>query len=177
MVIVWAPIPAVASEADPAIATAEAIKEGASRLSAAKAAAYTEETETKEGLMAKATALKQEIRLYKATAKMLQTPENMPISVKYLGEERRLIGNQEVTEHVYLFDDKRHAVLAIKTATADAELSFINFRLSRIAEREWPCRAESSRCNSSVISETTKKNQEARESFLGALNTIRIFAP
>ncbi len=168
-VIVWAPIPAIASDADPAIATAEAIKEGASRLSAARAAAYVEETEAKESLMAKAAALEQELGRYKATAKVLQTAGNTPILVKYLGQETRLNGNQETTEYTYLFDDKRHAVLAIKTATAEAELGFIKLRLSRIAGGEWPCRAEDLRCASATTT--------AQESYRGALQEIKMFVP
>lgn len=174
-VIAWAPISAIAGEADPAIAVAEAITDGASRLSVAKTAAYADETMTRRELKAKAAALEQELEHYKTTAKVLQTTENMPISVKYSGQEKRLSGNQEVTEYMYLFNDRRHAVLTIKTATAEAELRFIKLRLSRVAEREWPCLTESVSCGT-VIALTKRKN-EAEESYNSTLQTIRMFVP
>lgn len=173
-VIAWAPPTAVAETDNPAIAIAEAIKESASRLSVARAATYTEETETKESLVAKAAALEQEAGLYKTTAKMLKAMEDTPISVKYLGEEKWLSGIYYFTEYTYFpRDERKQAVLAIKAATADAELSFINLRLSRFAEKD-ACLAGNSRCASA---ETERKNKEARESFLNALNTIRMYAP
>ena len=175
-VIAWAPPTAVAETDNPAIAIAEAIKESASRLSVARAATYTEEAETRESLVAKAAALEQEAGLYKTTAKMRQTLEDNPISVKYLGEEKRLGGNFHVTEYTYLPRDKKaHAVLAIKAATADAELGFVNLRLSRLAEKE-SCLAGNARCDSS-IAESGRKNKEAQESLFKALNVMRMSVP
>lgn len=174
--IAWAPIPAIASETDPAIAVAEAITDSASRLSTAKTAAYADETMTRMELTAKAAALEQEAGLYKATVKMRQTLEDNPISVKYLGEEKRLGGNFHVTEYTYLPRDKKaHTVLAIKAAAADAELGFVNLRLSRLAEKE-SCLAENAQCDS-AIAEFGRKNKEAQESYNSTLQTIRMFVP
>lgn len=174
-IFAWIPT-AFAGETDPAVATAEAIKEGASRLSAAKAAAYAEETETKESLMAKAASLEQELERYKTAAKELQA-ENTPISVKYLGQENRLNGNQEVTEYIYVLSgDKRHAALAIKTATAETELGFVNLRLSRIVGGEFPCHTKDSRCKS-AMAKWQLENSQAQESYKGALREIRMFVP
>lgn len=176
-IFAWIPT-ASAGETDPAVvATAEAIKEGASRLSAAKAAAYAEETMTKEELMVKAASLEQELERYKTAAKELQIAENTPISVKYLGQENRLNGNQEVTEYLYvLHGDKRHAALAIKTATAETELGFVNLRLSRIAGGEFPCHTKDSRCKSAMV-KWQLENAQAQESYKGTLREIRMFVP
>lgn len=176
-VIAWTPILAVANGADdPAVAVSEAVKNGASRLFGAYASAYVDETTGKEALVKKVAALEQEVGLYKATAKMLQTAENTPISMKYLGQERRLSGNYEVTEYTYLLhNDERHAVLAIGAATALAERDLVELHLSKIAEKE-ACGAKSERCDNATA-KWRLKNSQAQESYNSALKTIKMFVP
>lgn len=175
-VIAWTPFSAIA-ETDPAVAVAEAAVIGISKVSEAYAAAYADETMTREGLMAKAATLRQESDLYKATAKMLKTMEETP-SVKYLGEERRLSGVYSVTEYKYpARDERRHAVLAIKTVVADAELEFVNLRLARLLMEA--CANGNIQCEAMLVPayRALHESAEAKDTYTKALNTIRFAVP
>lgn len=175
LVFAWMPS-AVANENDPALAVAEAAIIGISKVSEAYAAAQADETMTVKELSAKAVTLKEESELYEATAKMLKTMDETP-TMKYLGEERRLSGTYHVTEYKYPARDvRRYAVLAIKSAVANAELKFVNLRLARLSMEtcvtgELPCNART------ASARALHESAEAKDAYTEALNTIRFAVP
>lgn len=146
LVFAWVPS-ASAEEAIPAIAVAQVKVDSVSNVSEAYAAAYADETMTKEELVAKAAILKR--------------------NYNYLVAQSRLPAQSK----------RQRAILDMQTAVTEAELKFINLRLARLSMEanvagELPWNA-----GATAAYRELRESTEAKDAYSEALNAIQLAVP
>lgn len=147
---VFALIPtASAGDAELTLAVAKMKVDSVSRVSEAYAAAYADETMTREELMVKAAA---------------KTADLERVTGVYNAEYKHPVR-----------DEHRLAILTIQVAVMAAELKFINLRLARFSSKDCVI----GKCKPALATAYKEMNEgaQAKDAYAKALNTIRLAVP